>query len=114
MPTPFASSLAQDIWDARYRFTPAGGAPEASIDATWTRVARALAAVEPADRAQWTRRFESLLADFKFLPGGRIVAGAGTGRRVTLFNCFVMGTLADSLEGIFASLRECALTMQQG
>ena len=114
MSTPFANMLAQDIWESRYRFVDADGAPEASIDATWSRIARALASAEPRDRAQWERRFEEVLADFKFLPGGRIVAGAGTGRRVTLFNCFVMGTLADSLEGIFESLRECALTMQQG
>ncbi len=114
MTTAFASELAKDIWETRYRFVAPEGAPEPSIDATWARIARALAAAEPRDRAQWTRRFETLLADFKFLPGGRIIAGAGTGRRVTLFNCFVMGTLADSLEGIFESLRECALTMQQG
>ena len=50
----------------------------------------------------------------KFLPAGRILAGAGTGRAVTLFNCFVMGTIPDDLAGIFAHLREAALTMQQG
>jgi ribonucleoside-diphosphate reductase alpha chain len=45
---------------------------------------------------------------------GRIIAGAGTGRAVTLFNCFVMGTIPDNLNGIFEHLREAALTMQQG
>jgi ribonucleoside-diphosphate reductase alpha chain len=54
------------------------------------------------------------LEDFRFLPAGRILAGAGTGRSVTLFNCFVMGTIPDSMEGIFESLKEAALTMQQG
>jgi ribonucleoside-diphosphate reductase alpha chain len=112
--TTFASALAREIWETRYRFVSTDGVAEPSIDATWARIARALAAAEPRERAQWTRRFEDVLAEFKFLPGGRIIAGAGTGRRVTLFNCFVMGTLADSLEGIFESLRECALTMQQG
>jgi len=90
------------------------GGPEPSIDATWGRVARALAAAEPADRPFWERSFAEALADFRFLPGGRILAGAGTGRRVTLFNCFVMGTIEDSLDGIFDALREGALTMQQG
>src|SRR6185437_11140938 len=47
-------------------------------------------------------------------PAGRVLAGAGTERSVTLFNCFVMGTIPDSLEGIFAHLKEAALTMQQG
>ena len=78
------------------------------------RVARGLAAAETRDRGGWERRFADALAEFRFLPGGRILAGAGTGRRVTLFNCFVMGTIDDSLDGIFTALREGALTMQQG
>ena len=54
------------------------------------------------------------MKDHKFLPAGRILAGAGTGRSVTLFNCFVMGTIPDSMDGIFSALREAALTLQQG
>ena len=54
------------------------------------------------------------MSDFQFLPAGRVIAGAGTGRHVTLFNCFVMGTIPDDMGGIFAHLREAALTMQQG
>ncbi|MEO5614126.1 MAG: adenosylcobalamin-dependent ribonucleoside-diphosphate reductase, partial [Cypionkella sp.] len=50
----------------------------------------------------------------KYLPAGRITAGAGTGRNVTMFNCFVMGTVPDSMGGIFDALKEAALTMQQG
>jgi ribonucleoside-diphosphate reductase alpha chain len=114
MTTTFANALAASVWAQRYRFAPADGAPEPSIEATWDRVARALAAGEPQDREHWAKRFRETLGDFRFLPGGRILAGAGTARRVTLFNCFVMGTIDDSLDGIFASLRESALTMQQG
>lgn len=114
MSTRFANALAESVWDQRYRFVPPHGQPEATIDATWDRVATALAAAEPHDREQWRSRFRNTLADFRFLPGGRIMAGAGTARRVTLFNCFVMGTLDDSLDGIFEALREAALTMQQG
>lgn len=112
--TSFANALAESVWASRYRYTPPGGAPEASIDATWDRVAEALAAAEPHQPRAWAQCFREALEDFRFLPGGRILAGAGTGRRVTLFNCFVMGTLEDSLDGIFAALREAALTMQQG
>src|SRR5437899_2278023 len=54
------------------------------------------------------------MSDFRFLPAGRVIAGAGAGRQVTLFNCFVMGTIPDDMGGIFAHLREAALTMQQG
>lgn len=114
MSTGFANALAESVWAQRYRFQPASGAPEPSIDATWDRVARALAAGEPRDREHWAQRFRATLDDFRFLPGGRILAGAGTARRVTLFNCFVMGTIEDSLDGIFGALRESALTMQQG
>ena len=42
------------------------------------------------------------------------MAGAGTDRSVTLFNCFVMGTIPDDMGGIFEMLKEAALTMQQG
>ena len=54
------------------------------------------------------------MQDFRFLPAGRILSGAGTDRRVTLLNCFVMGDIADDLGSIFDHLREAALTMQQG
>ena len=67
-----------------------------------------------AEPALWAEPFYEALEDFRFLPAGRILAGAGTDRRVTLFNCFVMGDIADDLGSIFAHLREAALTMQQG
>ena len=51
------------------------------------------------------------MEDFRFLPAGRIVAGAGSDRSVTLFNCFVMGTVPDDMGGIFEHLKEAALTM---
>ena len=51
---------------------------------------------------------------FAFIPAGRVLAGAGTGRAVTLFNCFVMGGIGDDMSSIFANVREAALTMQQG
>ena len=107
------AGISELIWASRYRGTDSGGVPDESIDATWRRVARTCASVEQ-DREGWERRFESALADFRFLPGGRIVAGAGLGKDVTLFNCFVAGRLVDSLEGILESLKETALTMQHG
>ena len=54
------------------------------------------------------------MPNFGFLPAGRILAGAGTGRAVTLFNCFVMGRIEDDLAAIFDNVKEAALTMQQG
>jgi len=84
------------------------------MDATRIRVARAVAAAEPARRSEWESRFRALLDDWQFLPGGRILAGAGTGRSVTLLNCFVMGAIEDSLPGIFRALEEAAVTLQLG
>ncbi len=112
--TRFAAPIAESIWDMKYRFKEADGTPkDGSVEDTWRRIARALAAQE-ADSAKWEDRFYAALEDFRFLPAGRITAGAGTGRKVTLFNCFVMGTIPDHMSGIFDGLREAALTMQQG
>jgi ribonucleoside-diphosphate reductase alpha chain len=112
--TRFAAPIAEQIWDMKYRLKEADGtALDGSVEDTWRRIARALAVVE-TDAATWEDRFYHALEDFKFLPAGRIVAGAGTGRSVTLFNCFVMGTIPDSMGGIFEMLKEAALTMQQG
>ena len=106
--------VSRQIWDAKYRLKSADGTPvDVTIEDTWRRVARALAAAE-ADPAQWELPFYKALEDFRFLPAGRILSGAGSERRVTLFNCFVMGGIADDLGSIFAHLREAALTMQQG
>ena len=110
----FSAAISQQIWDMKYRLKAADGTPlDQSVEDTWRRIARALAAVEQ-DPAHWEEAFFNALSDFKFLPAGRIAAGAGTGRTVTLFNCFVMGTVPDSMGGIFEMLKEAALTMQQG
>jgi ribonucleoside-diphosphate reductase alpha chain len=110
----FAAPIAEAIWDMKYRFKDEAGRPlDVTVEDTWRRIARALAAAE-AEPAAWEDRFYGALEDFRFLPAGRIVAGAGTERSVTLFNCFVMGTIPDTMEGIFENLKEAALTMQQG
>ena len=109
---PFTTEIARHIWDTKYRFRSQEGARERTIEDSWRRVARALAAIEKDPH--WEQRFYRALSGFRFLPGGRIQAGAGTGRRVTLFNCFAMGTIDDSMDGIFDGLKEGALTMQQG
>ena len=110
----FSAPIAEQIWDMKYRFKEADGTPlDRTVEDTWRRIARSLADVEE-DKAHWEDVFYAALEDFKFLPAGRITAGAGTERSVTLFNCFVMGTVPDSMGGIFDMLKEAALTMQQG
>lgn len=109
-----AGDATREVWAAKYRLHEEQGPSETTIEETWRRIARSLAAAETRDQPQWEQRFLEALSDFRFLPGGRIYAGAGTRRRVTLFNCFVMGTIQDSMDGIFDALKEGALTMQQG
>ena len=112
--TRFAAPIAEQIWDMKYRFKQADGTPiDKTVEDSWHRIAGALAAVEKSPET-WEPKFFDALSDFKFLPAGRITAGAGTERSVTLFNCFVMGTIPDSMGGIFDMLKEAALTMQQG
>ncbi|UWQ79686.1 adenosylcobalamin-dependent ribonucleoside-diphosphate reductase [Leisingera sp. S132] len=110
----FAAPIAEQIWDMKYRFKQADGAPiDVTVEDTWRRIARDLARAEKKPDI-WEEKFYGALEDFKYLPAGRITAGAGTARQVTLFNCFVMGTVPDSMSGIFDMLKEAALTMQQG
>jgi ribonucleoside-diphosphate reductase alpha chain len=106
--------ISQQIWDMKYRLKNAEGQPvDKAVSDSWRRVAKALASVEN-DPSAWEERFFDAMDDFKFLPAGRILSGAGAERRVTLFNCFVMGDVPDDMAGIFDHLKEAALTMQQG
>ncbi len=122
----FPAPVSREIWEQKYRFKvpttnnggglAAGAEGDADLAATFRRVAGAVAAVERGKkaRAAWGARFFDAISDFGFLPAGRILAGAGTGREVTLFNCFVMGRIDDDLASIFDNVKEAALTMQQG
>ncbi|MBK4737594.1 adenosylcobalamin-dependent ribonucleoside-diphosphate reductase [Noviherbaspirillum pedocola] len=111
---PFTEPIAQEVWQSRYRLTGHGQANEPDVFATWDRVALALSDQEAHQRDRWRKAFRGLLAHFRFLPGGRILAGAGAGHRMTLFNCFTAGNLHDSLGGIFEALAEAMITMQAG
>ena len=73
--------ISQQIWDMKYRLKGAEGRPvDKTIPDTWRRIARALAASEK-DAELWQGRFFEALEDFRFLPAGRIVSGAGSERR---------------------------------
>lgn len=113
--TLFTQPISSTIWDIKYRYRRSGEPIDQTIEDTWQRVAKAIAKAEkPAERSYWEKAFFNALSDFRFLPGGRILAGAGTKHKVTLLNCFVMDIPEDSLEGIFQGLKEGALTLQQG
>ena len=110
----FTTEISRHIWDTKYRYRSGNKVIDGRIEDTWHRVARALASIETGESEAWESSFYDVLQGFRFLPGGRIQAGAGTQHRVTLFNCFVMGIVHDSMEAIFDALKEGALTMQQG
>jgi ribonucleoside-diphosphate reductase alpha chain len=102
MPVTPTEQLAHEIWESKYKHSS-----DQCRDDTFRRVANALVPENPEP-------YFSMMRDGFFCPGGRILAGAGTGRKVTLFNCYVMGTIEDSLPGILKAQQEAALTMQQG
>ncbi len=107
--------LVTDIWQRKYRYSGHGTHPaDTSIEDTMKRVAHACAAKDP-QKEQAARQFESILTALEFIPGGRIIANAGTDRdEVTMFNCYVMNKIDDSIEGIFDTVKESAMTQKQG
>lgn len=112
--TSLGKTAPDHVWRTRYQWSDNGRLPEPSMEATWDRVALAVSAAEPRHRDEWRERFRSILGGFRFVPGGRILANAGTPRQAAMSNCFVMGPLEDSVQGIFNTLRETMLTLQAG
>lgn len=73
----------------------------------WKRVANGIAQNEKKSKRKfWQKKFYDVMEDFKFVPGGRILSGAGTKYQVTYFNCFVIPSPKDSREGIVESLKQ--------
>jgi len=89
---------------------------EKSPEEMWDRLAGAMASVEKKGETQelWKERFRYILDDWKLVPGGRIAAGAGASEELTLFNCYVIPSPADSRGGIMATLSEMTEIMARG
>jgi ribonucleoside-diphosphate reductase alpha chain len=88
---------------------------ETTPDQTMARIARGIAAVEAEDKqAEWQKKFEWLLEDWKFVPGGRIWAGAGTDQELTFYNCYVVPSPHDSRGGIVKTLQQMMEIMSRG
>lgn len=108
--------ISTHIWEQKYKYQDSGNgaSDDKNIDDSLARVAKATAASEK-NPALWEKKFFEILRDFRFLPGGRIISNAGTTRKtVTMFNCYVMNKIEDSIEGIFDTVKEAALTQKQG
>lgn len=105
------NNLAKDVMRAKY-LAPSESGPLA----LWHRIATAMSSVEK-DRAHWYQEFFKILFEFKFLPGGRVMHGAGrtdAKRRPTLSNCYVIPIEEDSLDGIYRCLHESAMVYRTG
>jgi ribonucleoside-diphosphate reductase alpha chain len=105
------------VFTDRYALKDESGSPiEDSPETMWSRVARGIAQVEQtaAARDYWAGRFYEALSDFKFVPGGRILAGAGTGHKVTYYNCYVIPSPEDSRGGILDNLKVMTEIMARG
>ncbi len=110
------TGISEKVFLDRYSLKDkAGKALEKKPEEMWKRIAKAVSTVEKKTKQQkWEKEFYSILKDFKYVPGGRILSGAGTGYAVSFYNCFVIPSPADSRGGILETLRQMVEIMARG
>jgi len=110
------TGIRNTVFLDRYALKDETGKPIEKIpEETWARVAKAVAAMEkPEKRSFWEKKFYHAMEDFIFVPGGRILSGAGTGYKVTFYNCFVIPSPKDSRGGILDTLGNMVEIMARG
>src|SRR5690554_4498618 len=109
--------LSEKVFLDRYSLKDKKGSPlEKTPDRMWKRVSKAVAEIETTgeNKKRWEKEFYSAMEDWKYVPGGRILAGAGTGFQVTYYNCFVIPSPKDSREGILDTLKQMVEIMARG
>ncbi|OGG11692.1 ribonucleoside-diphosphate reductase [Candidatus Gottesmanbacteria bacterium RBG_13_45_10] len=110
------TGIRQSVFLDRYALKDESGTPiEKTPEEMWRRVAHAIAQVEPKkQQAYWEEKFLGAMQNFTFVPGGRILSGAGTGYKVTYYNCFVIPSPHDSRGGILKTLSQMVEIMSRG
>jgi len=110
------NGIANKVFLDRYTLKDKQGNPiESKPQEMWRRVAKGIAKIEtPEKRKFWEKKFYHAMTDFKYVPGGRILAGAGTGYQVTFYNCFVIPSPKDSRDGILETLKQMVEIMAHG
>src|SRR3989338_9708192 len=117
------SGVSEKVFLDRYSLKDRiGKALEKKPEEMWKRIAKAVSSVEKSHSAkatrdkqnQWQKEFYWAMKDFKYVPGGRILAGAGTGYKVTFYNCFVIPSPTDSRDGILDTLKQIVEMMAPG
>jgi ribonucleoside-diphosphate reductase alpha chain len=108
--------IREKVFLDRYSLKDKNGIPtEEDPEQMWKRVAKGVSQAEKKeDREKWEKKFYDAMLDFKFVPGGRILAGAGTGFDVTFYNCFVLPSPKDSRDGIMDNLKAMIEIMARG
>jgi ribonucleoside-diphosphate reductase alpha chain len=108
-----------DIWSSKYRLQSKDGTPvDQDIDATYRRVAKALAETEatPELREKWGDKFLWALRHGA-IPAGRIISNAGAQQHkpaTSTINCTVSDTIHDSMDEILSKVHEAGLTLKAG
>lgn len=111
------TGLSLKVFNDRYALKNTKGEQiEHTPEAMWRRAAHAIAQVERTDakKLEWEEKFYGALADFKFVPGGRILSGAGSESEVTFYNCYVLPYPPDSRGGILDSVKTMVEIMARG
>lgn len=109
--------IRQRVFIDRYALKDKAGKPiESDPSEMWRRIAKGVSENEktPELQKEWEEKFYSAMTDFKFIPGGRILSGAGTGYKVTYYNCFVIPSPKDSRGGILETLKQMVEIMARG
>lgn len=110
------TGIRKTVFIDRYARKDEAGKPvEQTPEEMWRRVAHFVAGVEKKqDRQFWEEKFYDAMKDFVLVPGGRILSGAGTGYKVTFYNCFVIPSPHDSRGGILSTLSHMVEIMSRG
>ncbi len=110
------TGIREQVFLDRYSLKDEEGHPlEKTPEEMWKRVAAGVAQIEePGLRKSWEKKFLQAMEDFKLVPGGRILSGAGTGYKVTYYNCFVIPSPHDSRDGILETLKQMVEIMARG
>ncbi len=110
------TGIAKKVFLDRYALKNKKGEPlEKTPEEMWKRIAKAVAQVEKKEKKKkLEKEFYWAMKDFKYVPGGRILAGAGSGFSVTFYNCFVIPSPKDSRGGILETLKQMVEIMARG
>jgi len=96
-------SVCDSLHQQKYRL------PNESFDEACSRQSAAM-----ADNEEHRLKLKDLFLNQRFMPAGRVQSAMGSPRNVTAYNCFVSGTIEDSMESIMEKAAEAAETMRRG